>query len=190
MRKLFLENLEEHRTVMAALADRADDVARTGERLARAIGAGGKLLFCGNGGSAAAAQHLAADLTGRFVRDRRPLPGVALSTDSSALSSIANDYGFEQVFARQIQALGRPGDLLVCISTSGRSANLLRAAEAARACEVQILGLLGSEGGPLQALCDDWVRVPSSHVARIQEAHLLIAHCWCQQIESHLGCGR
>ncbi len=127
------------------------------------------------------------DASGRFVDDRRPLAGLALSTDTSALTCIANDYGFDQVFERQVRALGRGGDALVLISTSGKSSNLLRAAEAARAIGVATIGLLGRDGGPLLGRCDDAVVVASDVTARIQEAHVFIGHHWCSLIERALG---
>lgn len=162
-------------------------VERIAARLAASLQSGGKVMLCGNGGSAADSQHIAAELSGRFVDDRRPLAGLALSTDSSALTCIGNDYGFDAVFERQVRGLGRAGDSLVLISTSGKSPNLLRAAEAARALGITTLGLLGRDGGPLLALCDDAVIVPSDITARIQEAHIFIGHCWCALIEQALG---
>lgn len=183
----FLAAIAEHRALFERLHEVDEAVERVGLRLADALRAGGKVMLCGNGGSAADSQHLAAELSGRFIDDRRPLAGLALSTDSSALTCIGNDYGFDHVFERQVRALGRPGDALVLISTSGRSANLLRAAEAARAAGIATVGLLGRDGGPLRALCDDAVVVPSSVTARIQEAHIFIGHCWCAQIERALG---
>ena len=157
--------------------------------LAATLNAGGKLMLCGNGGSAADSQHIAAELTGRFVNDRRPLAGLALSTDSSALTCIANDYGFDAVFERQVRGLGRAGDALLMISTSGNSTNLLLAAEAARTMGIKTIGLLGRDGGKLLSLCDDAVIVPSNTTARIQEAHIFIGHCWCSLIEQTLGIG-
>lgn len=179
--------LAEHRALFATLDSLQDAVERIGRHLGAVLADGGKILFCGNGGSAADSQHLAAELTGRFVDDRRPLAAVALSTDSSALTCIGNDYGFDHVFERQVRALGRRGDALVLISTSGRSANLLRAAEAAHAAGVAAIGLLGRDGGPLKALCDDAVVVSGASTARIQEAHIFIGHCWCGIAEAALG---
>lgn len=169
-----------------ALAAQQAGVERIGADLAKVLRSGGKIMLCGNGGSAADAQHIAAELTGRLVDDRRPLAGLALSTDSSALTCIGNDYGFEAVFERQVRALGRAGDALVLISTSGRSANLLRAAEAARSAGITTIGLLGRDGGALLAHCDDALVVPSGVTARIQEAHIFVGHCWCAQIERAL----
>jgi D-sedoheptulose 7-phosphate isomerase len=148
---------------------------------------GGKILFCGNGGSASDSQHLAAELTGRFIKDRKPLGAIALTTDTSALTSIANDYAFEEVFARQVMAIGRSGDLLVGISTSGNSQNIIRAVEEARVIGIRTVGLLGRDGGQLRALCDHAIVVPSDVTARIQEAHILIGHTFCGLIEQHLG---
>lgn len=187
MPSLFLRNLAEHQQLMQQLHLLEPQVQAAGQRLARVLGDGGKLMFCGNGGSAADSQHLASELTGRFIKDRRPLAGIALSTDSSALTCIGNDYAFEQVFARQLQALGRPGDALIAISTSGNSANVLRAVEAAKALGIFSLGLLGRDGGRLAGLCDASIIVPHAVTARIQEAHILIGHTLCGLIEAELG---
>ena len=186
-RDLFHQALAEHRELFEHLGTLQPAVERIGQRLAAVLQHDGKIMFCGNGGSAADSQHLAAELTGRLVDDRRPLAGLALSTDSSALTCIGNDYGFEAVFERQVLALGRAGDALILISTSGNSANLLRAARAARSAGVLPFGLLGRDGGTLAPLCDDAVVVPSRTTARIQEAHIFIGHCWCGLIEHTLG---
>ncbi len=184
---LFTTSLAEHRALFDALQSSQPAVERIAARLARCLEGGGKIMLCGNGGSAADSQHIAAELSGRLVDDRRPLAGLALSTDSSALTCIGNDYGFDAIFERQVQALGRADDVLVLISTSGNSANLLRAAAAARERGVVTIGLLGRDGGGLLALCDDALVVPSQTTARIQEAHIFIAHCWCGLIERALG---
>lgn len=186
-RDLYLQALDEHRRLFDSLTALQPTVDRIGAGLGERVRQGGKLLFCGNGGSAADCQHLAAELTGRLVDDRRPLPGLALTTDSSALTCIGNDYGFDSVFERQVRALSRPGDALILISTSGKSANLLRAAEAARALGVHTVGLLGRDGGPLLALCDEALVIPSCTTARIQEAHIFIGHHWCGQVERAVG---
>lgn len=183
----YLHALAEHRNLFDQLAALAPTVERIGLRLAAALQGGGKLMLCGNGGSAADSQHLAAELTGRLVNDRRPLAGLALSTDSSALTCIGNDYGFEAIFERQLRALGRAGDALILISTSGNSANQLRAAQAARELGVTTVGLLGRDGGQLLPLCDDALVIPSRTTARIQEAHIFVGHHWCAQIERALG---
>ena len=144
-------------------------------------------MFCGNGGSAADSQHLAAELTGRFIHDRRPLAAIALSTDSSALTCIGNDYSFDEVFARQVAGLGRAGDLLIGISTSGNSRNVIRAVEEAKKLGMQTIGLLGRDGGQLRTLCDHSIVVPSAVTARIQECHILIGHTLCGLIEQAMG---
>lgn len=156
----------------------ADDMA---ERLRR----GGRILVAGNGGSAADAQHLAAELSGRYLKERRALAGIALTTDTSALTAIGNDYGFDFVFSRQVEALGRPGDLFIGISTSGNSPNILKAVESAKELGLRTLGLLGRDGGKLKGLVDDALVVPSSVTARIQEVHQMVYHFWCEAIDAH-----
>lgn len=151
-----------------------------------AIAGGHKILLCGNGGSAADAQHIAAELVGRYVRERGPLPALALTVDTSILTAVANDYGFEQVFARQVTALGAPGDVLVAISTSGRSPNVIAACRAARAGGLRVIGLTGEAGGQLRDVSDVCIRVPSRSTARIQECHLTIGHLFCEVVD-HLG---
>jgi D-sedoheptulose 7-phosphate isomerase len=154
--------------------------------VAEALGAGRKLLVFGNGGSAADAQHLAAELVGRFGRERRPLPAVALTTDTSILTALGNDYGFEEVFSRQVRALGAAGDVALGISTSGRSPNVIRALEAAKECGLRTLALTGGGGGPVAGLAEVAVRVPSEVTARIQEAHATVCHIICQAVETAL----
>jgi len=183
----FAQHLTQHRELFARLDAMAPDVARAAACMSDALRGGGKLMFCGNGGSAADSQHLASEFTGRFVDDRRPLAALALSTDSSALTCIANDYAFDQVFERQLRGLGRPGDVLVAISTSGRSANVLRAVQAAREVGIAVVGLLGRDGGTLKPLCDVALVVPSDTTARIQEAHIFIGHTLCAMVEQALG---
>ncbi|HEY9025157.1 MAG TPA: D-sedoheptulose 7-phosphate isomerase [Burkholderiaceae bacterium] len=176
-----------HRLVFDGIEARASEIATIAERLAQCLRDGSKILLCGNGGSAADCQHLAAEFTGRFRDERPPLAALALTTDSSALTCIGNDYGFDQVFARQVQALGRPGDCLVGISTSGRSANVLQAMAVARKRGLSTIGLLGRDGGDLAPLCDLAVVVPGSDTARIQEAHLFIEHTLCALVEHALN---
>lgn len=187
MASIFLDNLAEHERMVAELGRLEPLVAAAAQVLADALAAGGKLLFCGNGGSAADCQHLSAELTGRFVHERRPLAALALTTDTSALTCIANDYAFEQVFARQLRALGRPGDVLVAISTSGHSPNVLAAADTARSMGMPCVGLLGRDGGALKSRCDPAIVVASQVTARIQEAHILIGHSLCGMLEDLLG---
>lgn len=187
MSSLFIRNLAEHRALFATLDALDASVHAAAELLASSLQAGGKVMFCGNGGSAADSQHLAAELVGRLVHDRRPLSALALSTDTSALTCIANDYSFDQVFSRQVQALGRPGDSLVAISTSGNSANIIAAVRAAQAIGMHTIGLLGRDGGRLRGLCTACIVVPSPTTARIQEAHILIGHTLCGLVEAALG---
>ncbi len=144
---------------------------------------GGKILFCGNGGSAADAQHLAAELVGRFRRPRRGLAAIALTTDSSVLTSIANDFGYDQVFQRQVEALGKPGDLLIGLSTSGASENVCAAMEEARRIGLYGVALTGQDGGRLAELADGVLRVPSTSTARVQEAHIFCGHVLCELVE-------
>jgi D-sedoheptulose 7-phosphate isomerase len=150
------------------------------------IRAGGKILFCGNGGSAADSQHLAAEFVGRFVLERRALPALALTTDTSILTAVGNDYGFEQVFARQIQALGRAGDVVVGLSTSGQSLNILAAMRDARRQGLKTIGFLGRDGGALAQCVDIPIVVSSPNTARIQECHIAIGHLICELAEKDL----
>lgn len=184
---LYLSNLEEHKEILSSLYGLNDDVLFGGKMAADTFIRGGKILFCGNGGSAADSQHLAAELTGRFIKDRKPLAAVALSTDTSALTCIGNDYSFDEVFARQVAGLGRKEDLLIGISTSGNSGNVIRAVEEAQKLGMQTLGLLGRDGGKLRGLCTHSIVVPHAVTARIQEFHILIGHTLCGLIEHHLG---
>ena len=157
--------------------------------MSASLKAGGKVLACGNGGSAADAQHFAAELVNRFERERPPLAGLALTTDTSTLTSIANDYGYEQVFEKQLRALGRRGDVLLAISTSGNSASVLAAMRAARELGVQVVALTGNGGGKMAALLgagDVHICVPHTRTMRIQEVHLLALHCLCDGIDTQL----
>lgn len=147
---------------------------------------GGKILFCGNGGSAADAQHLSAELSGRFYRDREPLFAEALHVNSSFLTAVANDYSFEEVYARMTRAMGRPGDMLVAISTSGNSPNILRAVADAKAIGMRCVGMTGASGGKLRDTCDLLLNVPSSDTPRIQESHILLGHIFCELLEAAL----
>jgi D-sedoheptulose 7-phosphate isomerase len=146
-----------------------------------------KILACGNGGSAADSQHIAAEMTGRFIKDRKPLPAIALTTDTSALTCIANDYSFEDVFARQIGALGHGGDVLIAISTSGNSSNVIKAMHVALELGVKVIALSGRDGGQMKSLADISIIVPSQTTARIQEAHIFIGHVICGSVEIQLG---
>ncbi len=163
-------------------------IAEVSRALIERVRAGGKILICGNGGSAADAQHMATELTVCYLqRERRPLPAIALTVDTSILTAAANDLGFERVFSRQVEALGRTGDALVAISTSGNSANVLRAVEQAREQDILTIGLTGRKGGALAAKVDHWIGVPSDDTPRIQEAHLVVEHLLCEALEEALG---
>lgn len=165
------------------------DIARAAEMVRRTVHGGGTLFFCGNGGSAADAQHLATEYVVRYLRDRRPYPAVALTTDTSLLTAAGNDLGFDEVFARQVEALAKPGDLLIVHSTSGNSPNVLRAAEAARAKGVPVLALSARDGGRLRALADHCVVIPTDRTDRAQELHLCIEHAICDAVEQGEGGG-
>lgn len=151
-----------------------------------ALEGGAKLFFCGNGGSAADSQHLAAEFAGRYLRERDPLPAIALTTDTSKLTAIGNDYGYDEVFRRQLRALGRSGDVLFAISTSGNSENVLRAVQAARGLDIVTVGLLGGSGGRLRQEVDISLIVPSERPDRVQETHIAVGHVLCEQIEKML----
>jgi D-sedoheptulose 7-phosphate isomerase len=184
---IFQRGLQEHLRLFQSLEPLAAEIERAGTLVAEALRGGRKLMLCGNGGSAADSQHIAAELAGRFVNDRRPLAAVALSTDTSTMTCIANDYTFDEVFSRQVMGLGMRGDCLLAISTSGKSRNVIRAAEVARAAGVHVIGLLGKGGGALRDLCDVSLVVPSQTTARIQEAHIFIGHVLCAFVEEALG---
>ncbi len=186
MSTIFQQNLDEHRALFARLGCLSEPVAQAAALMVDALSAGRKLMLCGNGGSAADSQHLAAEFTGRFINDRKPLAAMALSTDTSALTCIANDYSFDEVFSRQVLGLGVTGDCLLALSTSGNSKNVLRAVEAARTLSVRVIGILGRDGGKLAALCDVAIIVPSATTARIQEAHIMIGHTLCGMVEESL----
>ncbi len=152
-----------------------------------ALASGGQLLIAGNGGSAADAQHIAAELTGRFFRERKPFRAMALHVNTSALTAIGNDYGYEHVFARELSAHARPGDVLLAITTSGNSPNILRAIESAREHKVAVIGLTGETGGKMKPLCDLCLCVPSKSTPRIQEMHVAIYHAICELLEERLA---
>ena len=164
----------------------AAEVQRAGEMIADAFKAEGKLLVFGNGGSAADAQHIAGELVNRFLQKRHGLPAIALTTDGGVLTCVANDTGFENIFARQIEALGKKGDVCLAISTSGNSRNVIVACEQARAQGMKVIGLLGRDGGHVAPLCDLALIVPSNDTQRIQETHNLIGHIICELVESAL----
>jgi len=163
--------------------DCAPTIVKAASIITNCLRSGGKLLFFGNGGSAADAQHLAAEFVGRFVLERPGLSAIALTTDSSILTAVGNDYGFEQVFARQIQALGRSGDVAIAISTSGNSPNVLEGVREARKHNLKLVGMTGKDGGALARQADVAIRVPSTSTARIQECHIAIGHLFCELVD-------
>lgn len=175
--------LEGVRLRVQLTAEHSGDIARAAELMRDAVQAGKKVLLCGNGGSAADAQHIAAELVGRFVVERRPLPAIALTTDTSALTAIGNDYGYEVVFSRQVEALGCPGDVLIAITTSGTSKNVVAAYDSARKLGMKVIGLTGAKGAAFVAQCDAGVAVPSLNTARIQECHIAIGHLLCEILD-------
>lgn len=193
-----LQRIEHHFTASIAAKQRTLEsmgprIVQAAERMAERLAQGGKILVCGNGGSAADAQHFAAELVNRFEMERPGLAAIALTTDSSALTSIANDYAFEQIFARQVHALGRPGDLLLAISTSGGSPNVLAAMAVARDIGLFTVGLTGRDGGRMAGQLMDnaiEIRASATATARIQEVHILVIHCLCDLIDHQLFSNR
>lgn len=179
--------LNEHVDVFNRLLEtQVDSIDACAKIISDTFEQGGKILLCGNGGSAADAQHIAAEFVGRYEKERRALPAIALTTDTSALTALANDYHFDRIFARQVEALGSSGDCLIAISTSGNSPNVIAAIMAARSAGCKIIGLTGSGGKKLASLCDAVVMVPSDRTARIQEAHIAVAHYWCEVLDKQL----
>ena len=188
MEDKIIASLDGNLRLVGKLKSMAPEIARAADRLIGCLKSGGKILICGNGGSAADAQHIAAELVGRFRRERGALPAIALTTDTSILTALANDYSFEEVFRRQVEALGRPGDLLLAISTSGNSPNLVRAVQEARAAGMKTFALLGKDGGKLAGAVDLALVVPASETARIQEGQAVIYHILCDLVEE--ACSR
>lgn len=185
MNKLVIEELSDHQQlIQKVIASLSGEIETACGMIVSALKGGHKVLIAGNGGSAADAQHIAAELSGRFVKERRALPGIALTTDSSALTSIANDYGYQYVFSRQVEALAQPGDLFIGISTSGNSEGILKAFDSARKLQCKTLGLSGRNGGKMNGICDLNIIVPSDVTARIQEMHILIGHILCKAVDN------
>ena len=179
------KSLEQHIEVFQTiLTSEINLIRKCAEMIIETLENGGKILICGNGGSAADAQHIAAEFVGRYETERRALSAIALTTDTSTLTALANDYGFEQVFARQVEALGNAGDLLIALSTSGNSSNVNTAVMSARRIGCKTIGLTGSEGKKLASLCDACILVPAKRTARIQEAHITIGHIWCEIVDA------
>jgi D-sedoheptulose 7-phosphate isomerase len=176
-------SLEEHLEVIRSLAEDTNAITACAKTIFDTFTAGRKVLICGNGGSAADSQHIAAEFAGRYEAERRAYPAIALTTDTSALTALANDYGFERVFARQVEALAAEGDCLIAISTSGNSPNVIAAVMEARRRRCKVIGLTGAKGKKLASLCDQVILVPSERTARIQEAHITIGHIWCEMVD-------
>ena len=187
MSTLFIDNLLQHQELFSQLSQLDEAVTKASRLITKSLSDGGKLLICGNGGSAADSQHIAAEFTGRFIKDRKPIAAISLTTDTSALTCISNDYSFNEIFSRQVMAIGRPGDILLVITTSGNSTNALAAIDAAKNIGIQSIGLLGRDGGKALRVCDHSIIVPSEVTARIQEAHILIGHTICGMVEKELG---
>ena len=186
MRELVKSTLEEHRLVVAKMTALEGEIASAGELCGTALARGQRIYLCGNGGSAADAQHIAAELIGRFVHERRALPAIALTTDTSALTAIGNDYGYDAVFSRQVEGLCREGDVLIAISTSGSSSSVLAACEQAQALGCEVVGLTGRDGGALKTCCETAVIAPADDTAHIQECHIVMVHLLCALIEQGL----
>jgi len=186
--QLLTSSIAEHQaTVQSVIGTQLTEIANSGEIICDALSSGKKVLLCGNGGSAADAQHIAAELVGRYESNRRSFPALALTTDTSALTAISNDYGFDAVFERQVEGLAQPGDVLIAISTSGKSANVLRAVAKAKDLGCTTIGLTGGEAEPLASLCDYSLVVPVKRTSRIQEVHILIGHLWCELLDLKLA---
>jgi D-sedoheptulose 7-phosphate isomerase len=186
------KHLTESRDALAAAdsADFAATLVKIADTITAALKAGGKVMLCGNGGSAADAQHIAAELMGRYESEHEPLAAVALTTDTAALTAISNDYGFEYVFARQVRGLGKKGDVLIGLSTSGKSPNVLAALDAAREMGIVAVGFTGKKGGDLTSCCDIVLNAPSDRTAVIQEIHMTAAHIVCGLVERAVGAKR
>ncbi|TWR28845.1 D-sedoheptulose 7-phosphate isomerase [Mucilaginibacter pallidiroseus] len=181
---MILEELNDHLDTIRNLIEAStEDIEEGCKLITETIEAGNFVFLAGNGGSAADAQHIAAELTGRFVKERKPLPGMALTTDTSALTAIANDYGYDHVFSRQLEAFAKPGDLFIAISTSGNSPGILNALSVAKGVGCRTIGLTGRGGGKMSGMCDTNIVVPSQITARVQEMHILIGHIFCKAVD-------
>lgn len=183
-RPIVAERFSDHLEVFAqTMETQMDTIGHIAEICHTALKAGNKVLLCGNGGSAADSQHLAAELVGRFQKERRSLAAIALTTDTSILTAVGNDYGYDQVFARQVEGLGRSGDVLIGISTSGNSGNVVKAVEMARSIGMHTIAFTGEGGGKMKDMCDLTLAIPSKVTARIQEMHILAGHIICELVE-------
>jgi D-sedoheptulose 7-phosphate isomerase len=185
---LLVQSLQEHLSTGQQLLDsKLSAIEAAGDLICQTLFAGRKVLLCGNGGSAADAQHIAAELVGRYEQQRRAFPAIALTTDTSALTAVSNDFGYEEVFARQVEALANKGDVLIAISTSGRSASVIKAAHVAKELGCRTIALTGMSGEPLASTCDLAVIVSADRTSRIQEAHITIGHLWCEMVDARLS---
>jgi D-sedoheptulose 7-phosphate isomerase len=181
---LLTNALQEHLATFEKLLQLSlADIERSGRLICDALTSGNKILICGNGGSAADAQHIAAELIGYYESQRRSWPAIALTTDTSALTAVSNDLGFEHVFARQVAGLAQAGDVLIAITTSGKSKNVLRALEQAKELGCKTIGLTGASAAAIASLCDVAVAVPATRTSRVQEAHITIGHLWCEMVD-------
>ncbi|MBF0225406.1 MAG: D-sedoheptulose 7-phosphate isomerase [Desulfobacterales bacterium] len=183
---MFDKTITDHNEAINSLFKIKDKIVNAGNLLSSAINNGKKILICGNGGSAADSQHFAAEIVGRFGKERRALPSIALTTDTSIITALTNDYSYEKVFERQVDALGNEGDVLIAISTSGNSDNIIKAVEIAKQKGIKTISLLGKDGGKQNNIADISIIVSSKITARVQEAHILILHLWAEIIESNL----
>jgi len=186
METIIRESIKSSILVHERLFDIAGDIKKASELMVKCIISGNKVIFAGNGGSAADSQHLAAELVNRFRMERKPMAGLALTTDTSVITSIGNDYSFDDIFTKQLKALGQKGDVFLAISTSGNSRNILNALRVARDMEIGSIGLTGKGGGSMKDLVDVLIDVPSTDTARIQEAHILIGHILCEIVEREM----
>ena len=183
---LVTQRMKDHAAVLEATMELIPDIEKAGALFKEALASGHKILFCGNGGSAADSQHLAAEIVGRFQKERRPFPAIALTVDTSILTAVGIDYGFDTVYARQVRALGEKGDVLVGISTSGNSQNVLEAIDAAREKGLTVIGLTAYGGGKMKEACDICLAVPAKVTARAQEMHIMIGHILCEIAEEDM----
>ncbi len=184
---MFDQTLDEHLNCFRTLKALREPISIAGDMITRALIAGKKILVCGNGGSAADAQHFAAEIVGRFTRERKAWPALALTTDTSVITAVANDYSYDHVFSRQVEALGQPDDILIGISTSGNSENVVRAMHQAQNSKMKTIALAGNQGGTLVEQADASITIPSAVTARIQEAHTFILHFWANTVEIALS---
>ncbi len=182
----FLQSIKDVRKLAKELEKLYDVICSASYEIIKSLKNNHKLIICGNGGSAADAQHMAAEFVNRFLKERKPLPAISLTTDTSIITSISNDYSFDDIFSKQIEALGHKGDILIGISTSGNSKNVENAIEAAKQKNIFCIGLLGKDGGKINSLCDLSIVIPSNSTPRIQEMHILIIHTICQIVEDEM----